>query len=108
MIRLTGIPASEGIGLGKVLIYDTEKVDIESYKVSNLPAEAEMLKLEEGIVKTKAQIITIREKVAKEMGESKAEIFDAHLELLEDDDLLDEIKEKITTDDYTAAYAVNE
>lgn len=108
MIRLTGIPASEGIALGKVLIYDTEKVDIENHKVSNLPAETEISKLEDGIVKTKAQIITIREKVAKEMGENKAEIFDAHLELLEDDDLLDEIKEKITGDDYTAAYAVFE
>lgn len=108
MIRLTGIPASEGISLGKVLIYDTEKVDIEAIKVSTIPAEAEMLKLEDGMVKTKSQIISIREKVKKEMGEDKAEIFDAHLELLEDDDLIDEIKERITTQDLSAAYAVHE
>ncbi|WP_156286202.1 phosphoenolpyruvate--protein phosphotransferase [Oceanivirga salmonicida] len=108
MIRLTGIPASEGISIGKILVYQTEKIDMEAIKISKIPSESEMLKLEEGMKKTKIQILNIREKVSQEMGEDKAEIFDAHLELLEDDDLLDEVKERIKTQNMTAAYALNE
>ncbi|WP_067139264.1 phosphoenolpyruvate--protein phosphotransferase [Oceanivirga salmonicida] len=108
MIRLTGIPASEGISIGKILVYQTEKIDMEAIKISKIPSESEMLKLEEGMKKTKIQILNIREKVSQEMGEDKAGIFDAHLELLEDDDLLDEVKERIKTQNMTAAYALNE
>ena len=108
MMRLTGIGASEGISIGKVLLYFEEKIDMESYRTSTVPVEAENLKLEEGMKKTKLQLLAIRERVKEKLGEDKASIFDAHIELLEDEDLLSEIKERIKTESMTAVYAVNE
>ena len=95
MMRLTGIGASEGISIGKVLLYFEEKIDMESYRTSTVPVEAENLKLEEGMKKTKLQLLAIRERVKEKLGEDKASIFDAHIELLEDEDLLSEINERI-------------
>ena len=108
MMRLTGIGVSEGISIGKVLLYFEEKIDMESYRTSTVPVEAENLKLEEGMKKTKLQLLAIRERVKEKLGEDKASIFDAHIELLEDEDLLSEIKERIKTESMTAVYAVNE
>ena len=108
MMRLTGIGASEGISIGKVLLYFEEKIDMESYRTSTVPVEAENLKLEEGMKKTKLQLLAIRERVKEKLGEDKASIFDAHIELLEDEDLLSEIKERIKTESMTAVYALNE
>lgn len=107
MIRLTGIGASEGISIGKVFIYLEDNIDLEEHKYSK-STEFEFLKLEEGITKTQAQILAIREKVKNDLGEKKAEIFDAHLEILEDEELIKEIKELIQNEGYSALYAMNE
>lgn len=108
MIRLTGIGASEGIALGKALIYTEDKIDLEKIKISSLSAEAELIKLEDGAKKTKSQLLAIRERVKEKLGEDKAAIFDAHIELLEDEDLQDGIKERITSEGMSAAYSINE
>lgn len=108
MIRLTGIAASEGIAIGKVFVYTIEKIDFEKLKITNTTTETELIKLEEGMKKTKTQLLAIREKVKQDVGEDKAEIFDAHIELLEDEDLLEDVKQKIINDNKSAAYAVNE
>ncbi|AKC95156.1 phosphoenolpyruvate-protein phosphotransferase [Sneathia vaginalis] len=108
MIRLTGIGASEGISLGKALIYIEDKIDLESMKKSSLSAEAELVKLNDGVTKTKSQLLAIRERVREKLGEDKAAIFDAHIELLEDEDLQDGIKERVTKEGMSAAYAINE
>ena len=108
MIRLTGIGASEGISLGKALIYTDDKIDLESLKQSSLSVEAELIKLNDGVTKTKSQLLAIRERVREKLGEDKASIFDAHIELLEDEDLQDGIKERITSQSMSAAYAIYE
>lgn len=108
MMRLTGIGASEGISIGKALLYTEEKIDMEKLRISTIPVEAENLKLEEGMKKTKIQLLAIRERVKEKLGEDKASIFDAHIELLEDEDLLFEVKERIKTQKMSAAYALNE
>lgn len=108
MIRLTGIGASEGIAVGKALIYVDDKIDLESMKLSTITVESELTKLDEGAKKTKTQILAIREKVKEKLGEDKASIFDAHIELLEDEDLQDGIKDRISSEGMTAVYAINE
>ena len=108
MIRLTGIGASEGISLGNALIYTEDKIDLESIKNSKMSSEAELIKLEDGVKKTKSQLLAIRERVKEKLGEDKAAIFDAHIELLEDEDLQEGIKDRITSDGLSAAYSINE
>ena len=56
---------------------------------------SQLIKLEEGVKKSKTQLIAIREKVKEIMGEDKAAIFDGHIMLLEDEDLKMEVEDKI-------------
>ena len=107
MKRLTGIGASEGVSIGKVLLFIEEEMVIPQEK-SESTIESELTKLDEGLKKSKTQLIAIREKVKEKMGEDKASIFDGHIMLLEDEDLIMEVQEKIKGEGMPAAKALNE
>ena len=108
MKRMTGIGASEGVSIGKVLLFITEEIVIPEIKEEGSTIEAELAKLKEGLKKSKTQLIAIREKVKEKMGEDKAAIFDGHIMLLEDEDLIEEVEAKITGDKLPAARALRE
>ncbi|MBP6126281.1 MAG: phosphoenolpyruvate--protein phosphotransferase [Leptotrichiaceae bacterium] len=107
MRRLTGIGASEGVSIGKVLLFIEEEMTIPEEKAAHSTIESEFTKLEDGLKKSKTQLIAIREKVKEKMGEDKAAIFDGHIMLLEDEDLIMEVQEKIKGG-MPAAKALNE
>lgn len=86
MKRMTGIGASEGVSIGKVLLFIAEEIVIPETKAENSTIEAELAKLRDGLKQSKIQLIAIREKVKEKMGEDKAAIFDGHIMLLEDED----------------------
>lgn len=107
-MRLTGIGASEGVAIGRVFIFNESEIQLpEDNKIQSETAEAEILKLEDAMLKSKTQLIAIREKVRAKMGDDKADIFDGHIMLLEDEDLMDEIKDKIKNG-LRASYALKE
>lgn len=109
MLNLKGIGASEGVSLGKVLIFREEKIKFpEKVDLEGETSETEILNLEEAMKKTKSQLLAIREKVRVKMGDDKAEIFDGHIMLLEDEDLMEEIQEKIKSEGKKAAFALKE
>ena len=108
MKRLTGIGASEGVAIGKVLLFTEEEMIIPEVKDENSTIEAELTKLEDGLKKSKTQLIAIREKVKEKMGEDKAAIFDGHIMLLEDEDLIMEVEDKIKGEGLPAAKALHD
>ena len=87
MKRLTGIGASEGVSVGKVLLFIEEELVIPQ-ETTDSTIESELTKLDEGLKKSKTQLIAIRERVKEKMGEDKASIFDGHIMLLEDEECL--------------------
>ena len=108
MKRLTGIGASEGVSIGKVLLFVEEKMIIPQEIDENSTIEGELAKLENGLKKSKTQLIAIREKVKEKMGEDKAAIFDGHILLLEDEDLIMEVEDKIKGEGLPAAKALHD
>ena len=108
MKRLTGIGASEGVSIGKVLLFVEGNIVIPQEIDANSTIEGELAKLENGLKKSKTQLIAIRKKVKEKMGEDKAAIFDGHIMLLEDEDLIEEVEAKITGDKLPAARALRE
>lgn len=105
MIRLTGIGASEGVSIGKAYVFREEKIVIPSTPCTSVKEEKDLIL--NAMEKSKEQILKIKEKVLKEIGEEEAAIFDAHIELLEDDDLSMEIDDKISSG-LNGAQALNE
>ena len=108
MKRMTGIGASEGVSIGKVLLFIAEEIVIPETKAENSTIEAELAKLRDGLKQSKIQLIAIREKVKEKMGEDKAAIFDGHIMLLEDEDLIMEVEDKIKGEGLPAAKALHD
>jgi phosphotransferase system enzyme I (PtsI) len=103
---LKGIAASPGVAIGNVFLYEEVELTFNEGTVSD--SEAEIKKLLEARDKTKAQLEEIVEKTREKLGDSKAEIFEGHITLLEDEDLFDEVCEKINDDKMSAEKALDE
>ena len=108
MKEFKGIGASEGISIGKVMLFIEEEMNIPQEKISEVQVGTEIEKLLDAQKKSKLQLISIRDKVKEKMGEDKAAIFDGHIMLLEDDDLMDEVKDKIKAEKMAASKALDE
>ena len=108
MKEFKGIGASEGISIGKAMLFIEEEMNIPQEKISEVQVGTEIEKLLDAQKKSKLQLISIRDKVKEKMGEDKAAIFDGHIMLLEDDDLMDEVKDKIKAEKMAASRALDE
>ena len=103
-----GIAASPGIEIGKVYVFNEKAIAIEKSAIPREQAEAEVIRFEKSIDASVAQVMAIKEKAEKELGEEHAQIFDAHLMILEDVLFINEIRNKISTEFVTAEYATQQ
>jgi phosphotransferase system enzyme I (PtsI) len=100
-----GIAVSSGVCRGKILVLNRERPTITRRPVpDNLLAE-EVNRLERALVQTRQQLLDVQRKVSEGMGAEEASIFDAHLLVLEDRTLLDEVLRVIQEDKVPADYA---
>ncbi|HWR60803.1 MAG TPA: phosphoenolpyruvate--protein phosphotransferase [Clostridia bacterium] len=102
----SGIAGSGGIAAGRAYVYKNEQALTDSGKAEPGTVEAELLSLEEGIRESRTQLEELKNKVSEELDMNKALIFDAHLMMLEDPELLETVREAIRNDGLKAAYAV--
>ena len=89
----TPMPASPGIAIGPAL--SMRAADIEVPDESPQDHETEWRRVRGAIAEVRREIQRIRAKAARESGESEARIFDAHLMLIDDTDLLDAVRSGI-------------
>lgn len=100
---LNGIPASPGIIIGKAFLLDSEELTVPKRKIKPAEVSDEIARFEEALIETRTDILKIQEKIAKEMDSKHAEIFSAHLLVLEDRMLIEEVilrikKEKLAVE----------
>ena len=99
-----GIIASPGIAIAKAFVYDKVEVEVTEKKVDD-PA-AEVARLQAALEKSKEQILKIKEKASRDLGEEEAEIFEAHAIVLDDPEFVDSITAEINTNGVNAEFAV--
>ncbi|SDH76077.1 phosphoenolpyruvate--protein phosphotransferase [Alteribacillus bidgolensis] len=104
--NLKGIAASKGIAIAKAFVLEQPDMDIEKKSVDDV--EAEVNRFNEAVKNAKNELKLIKEKTLKEMGEEQAEIFSAHLLVLEDPEILDGVTAKIKEEQLNAEYAMKE
>lgn len=92
---IKGIAVCPGIALGKALILKEEELIIEKREIVDIAAEK--TKFTNALLKSKEDLERIKNKVLNEIGKDKAEIFQAHLMILEDPELVDPTLAKIET-----------
>jgi phosphoenolpyruvate-protein phosphotransferase (PTS system enzyme I) len=90
-IVLEGIAASPGVAHGRAVVYLQKQLDVPSYDLNEAQVDSELERFEQAILETRIEISQVRDKIAKTLGEGEARIFDAHLLVLEDNALLDEV-----------------
>ena len=90
-IILEGIAASPGVAHGTALLYLQKELDVPCYDLQEGRIDSEIERFDQAILKTREEISAVRRKVSDSLGEAEARIFDAHLMVLEDSALLDEV-----------------
>lgn len=101
---LTGIAASSGIAIGKA--YRLAEPDLSFSKKNIEDADHEIERFRAAIAKSKIELEAIRDHAQNELGDDKAAIFEAHLLVLSDPELLNPIEETIKTDKLNAEYSL--
>ena len=87
-----GIAVSPGVCRGKILLLSDSRVDsVLRRTITEEDIPHQMVRLEQAVTETRRQLHAVQEKVNQGMGAKDASIFDAHLLVLEDPTLLDEV-----------------
>ena len=105
-IRLKGIAAAPGVGRGPVYLLQKGVPLASCVKVGDI--EAEIRRFEEALIATRHEITHLRDKVVGELGESEAAIFDAHLLVLEDVALVDEVIKQVRSTGFNIEFCFQE
>lgn len=106
MIRLPGVAASRGICIGPVFKFIRTELVVEKKIAAN--SQTENKRLETAIEKAKSQINDIYEKAKKEAAQADAEIFQAHLMILDDPEFIGAVKCKVDNEHVNVEYALDE
>lgn len=104
--EIKGIAASPGISIGTAFLYIEKELDIFLGNISDTKLEIERLLNARN--KSKEQLLVIKEKTEKKLGEEKAKIFDGHITLLEDDELFEETVDLIESEEISAENALSQ
>ncbi len=107
MQKLQGIPVSPGVAIGEALVMGSEGFRIPRRFVERDAVEAELERFEKAVQASKEEILRNREQVREKLGDEYAAIFDAHLQMLLDRRLHDEVVEMIRDRHYSPEYAVS-
>jgi phosphotransferase system enzyme I (PtsI) len=101
-----GIPVSSGVCKGKILVLGkTLEESIPKRTINNGELPAQIQRLEKALIDTRRQILEVQRQVRQALSDQDAMIFDAHLLVLEDPTLMEEVSRCILQEKVTAEYA---
>ena len=103
MLKFKAIGVSEGLALAKALVI--KEADLTVVKNSITDAAAEQKRVIDAVEHAKKQIELLRDEAEKNIGAAEAEIFDAHLLMLDDPDFVEGITNLIADEMVCAEYA---
>ena len=107
-IVLKGIPAAPGIAYGPAFILDKGEFIVPKRLISALEVDSEIARFEEAIHNAQQEIHALKNKITQNMGAGHAQIFDAHLLVLEDIVLLDQVTCGIRETQASAEYVFSD
>jgi phosphotransferase system enzyme I (PtsI) len=100
-----GIAVSAGICRGKILVLHRARHIIARRGLADHEVTEEVGRFEKALVQTRQQILEIQDKVLKTLSAKEADIFEAHLLMLEDQVLVDEVIRMIRDQKVNADFA---
>ncbi|MFH1612870.1 MAG: phosphoenolpyruvate--protein phosphotransferase [bacterium] len=101
---IKGIPVSPGIAIGEVFFLESDQYVVKKYKVEGIYVDKEIENFELAVLRTKQEILELKEQTIKKLGEQHSYIFDAHFLLLKDDMIIKKTIERIAGEKCNADY----
>ncbi|MBQ1786302.1 MAG: phosphoenolpyruvate--protein phosphotransferase [Turicibacter sp.] len=106
IVNIKGIAASNGIAIAKAFKLIEPQLTVVKSTISDVEAEINLYK--EALVKTTEELQKIKVKAAQNLSEEEAAVFDAHINMANDPELLSQTTDKIKTENVNASYAFDE
>jgi phosphotransferase system enzyme I (PtsI) len=97
-LRFHGAGVSPGIARGAIHVVRDDLDDVPRYPIEPSQIASEIARFEAALVQTRVQILELQQEIAEAIGTKDAAIFDAHLLVVEDRTLIDEVLRKLETD----------
>jgi phosphotransferase system enzyme I (PtsI) len=106
--RCQGVAASPGIARGPIQVFSLDTDDVVRYQVDSGHVPDEIARFESALIQTRAQILEMQQQIAEAIGAKDAGIFDAHLLVVEDQTLIDEVLRRLESDHCNVEFAFQE
>jgi phosphoenolpyruvate-protein phosphotransferase (PTS system enzyme I) len=97
-IRFEGAGVSPGMACAKIHVVRDDLDDVVRYRIAPSQVPDEIGRFETALIQTRMQILEMQQRIAESIGAKDAAIFDAHLLVVEDRTLIDEVLRKLETD----------
>jgi phosphotransferase system enzyme I (PtsI) len=97
-IRLQGAGVSPGVAHGVIHVIRDDFDDVPRYRIAASQIPDEIGRFEAALIQTRMQILEMQQRIAESIGAKDAGIFDAHLLVVEDRTLIDEVLRKLDKD----------
>ena len=102
--KLSGIAASPGVAIGRALLLHSEDYVIFKRKISASLVTKEIKRFREALAKARDEIARIQDSVSDDIGKEHGQIFTAHILVLEDTMMIDEVVQRIKKEELSAEY----
>jgi phosphoenolpyruvate-protein phosphotransferase (PTS system enzyme I) len=107
-IRFQGVGVSPGIARGRTHVVRDEVDDVARYGIESAQVPNEIARFESALMQTRGQILEMQQSIAEAIGAKDASVFDAHLLVVEDRTLIDEVLRKLESDRCNVEYIFQE
>src|SRR6201981_495330 len=97
-IRFEGAGVSPGMACAKIHVVRDDLDDVARYTIRPSQIGDEIARFEAALIQTRQQILEMQQRIAESIGAKDAAIFDAHLLVVEDRTLIDEVLRKLESD----------
>jgi len=108
MFKIKGIAAASGISIGPAYKIGKEEFVIPKQPIRREDIPLQIQLFEESLIKTRREIIELQKRIGTDMGQEEAQIFDAHLLVLEDRMLIEEVISRLKKEQLNVAYIFSE
>ena len=102
--RFQGVGVSPGIARGTIFVYRPENEAPPMRRIEESEIPEEIARFEAALIATRSQILEMQQRIAESIGAKDAGIFDAHLLVVEDRTLIDEVLRTLARDKMSVEY----
>ena len=95
-----GTAVAPGIAHASAVVHSFEEEEVPFRKITPEEMPTEIARFESALIATRAELLEIQQRIASSIGSADAGIFDAHLLVVEDRTLIDEVLRNLEKDSF--------